>query len=371
MNIYYYHPLDLSFTSAQTLQVVRDAVHLSRQGHRLHLYGTWRDRDALMEVETLAAQGEVRIAHRPASRWHRLGLKLAMLGHVRADRSPKLLITRTLDKARELARLKPILGHHWTLTEMHEECFPYLFKPDYSRARFQRALHGVDLVLFTGPAQASLYRQDWGALPPRHLILPNGVELERFRAARRGDQGILTYLGQFNPWKNLELLFQALALLPPPLRLRVAGGKAGAASQAYIETLTHRHGLVGRVDYLGYVPGDRVVERVLDGSSALLLPLGDNPQSRYLTSPMKLFEYMATPIPVVAVDFPSVRELAGPEALYLAEPTPTAFAAAIRAALEDPEGTPRIARMNRLAEGYSHTQRAARLHAALLELCHP
>ena len=49
-----------------------------------------------------------------------------------------------------------------------------------------------------------------------------------------------------------------------------------------------------RVIYLGYVDNKEIPNIAFNGSNLLLLPLGDNIQSMYLTSPMKLFEYMST-----------------------------------------------------------------------------
>ncbi len=369
MNIYYYHPLHLSFTSAQTLQVIKDYVNLSRHGHRVFLYGTYPHAEAWREVCDEAAGGDLQLLAARHSTWRRAALKLRFLSLIQGDARPKLLITRTLGKGRELTRWRRFFEPCQLLTEMHEEAFPYLLGKKSSKTDFQRAMAAVDITLFTGPAQAALYREEFAALPARHLILPNGVELERFAQARRNPNGPVAYLGQFNSWKNVRLLFQALQRLPETLHLRIAGGKNDNASRAYIDGLSAEFGLRGRVDYRGYIPNPQVVERVLDGCSALLLPLGDNLQSRYLTSPMKLFEYMATAIPVVAVDFPSVRQLAGAETLYLAPAEPAAFAQAIRTAIDDPRAEQRVAAMNRAARQYSHDKRAEHYAAALREFC--
>jgi glycosyltransferase involved in cell wall biosynthesis len=365
VNIYYFHPLDLSFTSAQTIQVLKDYQHLSQLGHAVFLYGTYQDAQRWREIQQAIDGSSLQVFGLAHSKWNRARLKIRFLAQMMRDTSAKLVVTRTLGKIRELTRYKRLLRPCKLLFEMHEEAFPYLLGKKISKQGFQRSIAMADMVLFTGPAQVDLFQQEFNELPRQHLILPNGVELDRFSHARRDVNGPLSYLGQFNHWKNVQLMFQALRLLPNTVRLRIAGGKNDTASRLYIDQLTEQYNVQGRIDYLGFVPNAEVVEKALDGSSALLLPLGENLQSRYLTSPMKLFEYMATPIPVVAVDFPSIRRLADEQVLYLAAPTAEDFAQAIERAIGDPLAATKLNAMNRLAQSYSHETRARRYDEAL------
>lgn len=203
-------------------------------------------------------------------------------------------------------------------------------------------------------------------MPPKCIVLPNGVEVDRFKKAKRGNNFIITYAGQFTRWKNVELLFKALTYLDKRYTLRIAGGKGDDESQRFIEELTKRYHLDGRVDYMGFVRHEEVVERILNGLSVLVLPLGDNIQSRYLTSPMKLFEYMATPIPVVAVNYPSINMIASDKELYLADNDPRDFAEKIKKASND-NVKERIERMNILAERYDYRRRAERYHNFIMD----
>jgi glycosyltransferase involved in cell wall biosynthesis len=132
--------------------------------------------------------------------------------------------------------------------------------------------------------------------------------------------------------------------------------------------MTARYHLHNRVDYVGFISPNALVSKAIDGSAALLLPLGDNMESRYFTSPMKLVEYMATTIPVVAVDYPTVQGLAGNDTVYLAPNDPVQFAEAIQYAIEDPDQSERIGRMNARAEQYTHQARAQQYHTFLSEL---
>ena len=79
-----------------------------------------------------------------------------------------------------------------------------------------------------------------------------------------------------------------------------------------------------------------------------LLPLTDTGIGSRYTSPIKLFEYMATGKPIVVADVPATRAILTPGTNALAVPVgdPHAFAAAINTFLADPAayapmGTPR------------------------------
>jgi len=148
-----------------------------------------------------------------------------------------------------------------------------------------------------------------------------------------------------------------MVLLGGRYQLRIAGGKGNDESKKYILQLTEEYNLTGRVDFRGFVKPGKLVSHVLNGSSVLLLPLGDNIESKYFTSPMKLFEYMATAIPVVSVNHPSVNMITGEDTVFLASTDPVDFARAIQEAscCEDSE---RIRKMNKIAANYSYENRA-------------
>jgi glycosyltransferase involved in cell wall biosynthesis len=96
-----------------------------------------------------------------------------------------------------------------------------------------------------------------------------------------------------------------------------------------------------------------------------LLPLPDEPVARLFTSPLKLFDYMAAGVPIVASDLPALREvLRHEENALLARPgDPDAFAAAVRRLLADPVLAARLGRQARAdVDGYSWDARA---HALL------
>jgi len=358
IRIFYHHPLSLNFRSAQTIQVIRDYRALLEQGIQTTVYGFYEDKDHLLEVEENA--GGINTLRLRDNAVNRALLKLwFFLQLIFCNSSQTFVVTRTTKKFSlvSLAKLfRPKLQH---LHEMHEESFDYLIKKKTSKDKFLKLIQRPDHILFTNESQKALYESEFGCTPASYVILPNGVEVERFRNALYADNHVLTYLGQFNPWKNVELLFAALSHLDGNFTLRIAGGKSDEASQQYLENLRNKYAIAAdRVDYMGYIPNAEVVDRVLNHSNVLLLPLGENIQSQYLTSPMKLFEYMATRIPVVAVDFPSVSLLVSEQEIYLSPCNPAAFANAIMAAVATPEE--KLDAMNKASHRFSYTARSKR-----------
>jgi glycosyltransferase involved in cell wall biosynthesis len=103
---------------------------------------------------------------------------------------------------------------------------------------------------------------------------------------------------------------------------------------------------------------------VLADAAVALLPLPDEPVARYFTSPLKLFDYMAAGVPIVASDLPSLREVLrdGENALLVPPEDPAAVAKAIDRILGDPALARRLAaRAREDASAYTWDERAAQL----------
>ena len=102
----------------------------------------------------------------------------------------------------------------------------------------------------------------------------------------------------------------------------------GACPTIYLDRMMHR---------LPEVPG------ALGAARVLLLPLGTGLFARALTSPLKLWELLATDRPIVAPDLPSLREAAAGAPLHWHRPgDPDDIARAITDAAEAPPRAPRV-----------------------------
>jgi glycosyltransferase involved in cell wall biosynthesis len=368
--IYYLHPVEFHFHSGMTLQVVRDLTSVSRVGFRALAVGTYRDEPAFEEVRRYIGGSPVRLlATRGHRYWSEILLWRALLT-CRLDQAlSKVVIVRSDRLARRALRWRCAARHPMVVMELHERAFPHLLANTPGecarlKAAYQRLFLGVDGVILTNYSQEPLFLEEFQQVPP-YAVLPNGVEWDFFhRASHNLDDltspRVVTMMTKFTEWKDIESVFDAVGRLPANYRLRIAGGKSRRNDAELVERLTAKFGLAGRVEFLGFVSPSRLVDEVLSGSSVLLVPLGDNVISRHLTSPMKLFEYMATRIPVVARDFPSIRLVAGGDTVHLYDGGAAALAAAIEGATCDPERERRIDRMNALARRFSYEERSRR-----------
>jgi glycosyltransferase involved in cell wall biosynthesis len=177
---------------------------------------------------------------------------------------------------------------------------------------------------------------------------------------------LIFYVGQLYPWKGAGLVVEVAARVPEARAVIVGGQTNWTADDPDIAALAEQAralGVADRVEMRGHVPYDRI-PGVLAEASVALLPLPDEPVARLFTSPLKLFDYMAAGVPIVASDLPSLREvLRDGENALLAEPgNADAFAAAVRRVLTDRELAERLGRQARADVGqYSWDARARAL----------
>lgn len=154
---------------------------------------------------------------------------------------------------------------------------------------------------------------EFGADPERIHVVPNAVDPHRFLAPRDpqakrrfGVEGrfVLGFLGFPRPWHGLDLVVAALAdarggALADAVLL--VGGEGPSVEP--LRRLAKEAGLEGRVVAAG--PIDRAdVPAFLDAFDVAL-----QPRATAYASPLKLFEYLARGLPVVAPRQANIREV--------------------------------------------------------------
>ena len=182
---------------------------------------------------------------------------------------------------------------------------------------------------------------------------------------------IVAYAGHLYAWKGVDVLLEALALVPEARGL-IVGGHAAEPDLARLKALAERLGISGRVTFTGLVEPSRVPE-LLRSASVLALPNPASAISTRFTSPLKLFEYMAAGRAIVASDLPSIREILhnGVDALLVEPGDANALARAVRRLLAEPSLAARLARAaSEAAPQYSWDRRAERLETLFNEVRH-
>ena len=159
-------------------------------------------------------------------------------------------------------------------------------------------------------------------------LLWNGIEIDRFSRAAPAPCTVPTvfFCGRHEPRKGLAVLLDALAALPPEVRVWVASdGPQTAELQA-------RHTGDPRIEWLGRVSDPEKVAR-LRGATVFCAPsLGGE------SFGVVLLEAMAAGTPIVASDLAGYRNVAthGVNALLTPPGDPLALAGAIRRVLTEP-----------------------------------
>ena len=164
------------------------------------------------------------------------------------------------------------------------------------------------------------------------IVAPDGVDFNKFainvsKAEARTkiglplDKKIALYSGSTLRWKGLDTFERASKFLPDINFVVVGGNYTGVKENLH---------------YLGYQLHSKI-PFYLKSADILVLPnKKDERISRLYTSPMKLFEYMASGRPIVASSLPSIKEVLDHETSVLVKPDdPQALAEGIKIILQN------------------------------------
>jgi glycosyltransferase involved in cell wall biosynthesis len=183
---------------------------------------------------------------------------------------------------------------------------------------------------------SKVHRVHWGANVDR--FRPDGP-VKRLAIPERAK--VVVFSGSFRPWHGADLLVRAAARVrardPEAFFLFVGSGPSWEESRALARSL----GIEDAVLFTGPVAYEEMPS-VLRNASIGVAPyqpsrLGQMKLGFYW-SPLKIFEYMATALPVICLDVPPLAEVVRPEqeGLLVAEGEEDALAAAIGRLLADP-----------------------------------
>ena len=172
------------------------------------------------------------------------------------------------------------------------------------------------------------------------------------------------YAGHLYPWKGADLLIEAVVALQDTRGL-IVGGHDREPDLARLKQMAVDLDCASRCTFTGQVPPPEVAAHLRD-ADVLVLPNRTSAISTEFTSPLKLFEYMASGRPIVASDLPSFREILrdGENALLVEAGNPQALVAAITRIKHDPALGTRLARQAAAdVREYTWVRRAERLEA--------
>ena len=171
---------------------------------------------------------------------------------------------------------------------------------------------------------------------------PNAVEIAQFdivitkekarlRLGIKPQTPVALYTGHLYGWKGVDTLARAAEVLKSRAEVYVVGG-----TREDVERFKKEFSSISNLHIVGYRPHNEIPLWQKATDVVVLPNTAREDISKYYTSPMKLFEYMASKRPIVATDIPSVREiLDSTNAIIVPPDNPEAMAQGVISALEN------------------------------------
>lgn len=190
----------------------------------------------------------------------------------------------------------------------------FLKNPLFKRVRYVVISNGLKDDLIKG-----------GINSDKIFVAPDGVNAEKFflnlnidknnlkkKFSWSFDKKIVLYTGQLYAWKGVDVLLEAAGSMPE-CQICIVGG-----SSNQIDKLKRKF-TVGNIFFMGQ-QAYRDLPNLLQAADCLVLPNSSKEKiSSHYTSPMKLFEYLASGVPIVAANLPSIREIVSEREVYFFE----------------------------------------------------
>jgi len=206
-----------------------------------------------------------------------------------------------------------------TYYEMHDF-------PEKKNIFYKSLFKKVKGVIVTNKWKLAQLQHHYNFSPAKIQYEPNAVDIREFDididkpTAREKlhlpqDKHLVIYTGHLYSWKGVDTLAQASKYLSKDVLVIFVGG-----TQEDLKQFKVRYGTVNNIQLVGFRPHE---EMPLWQKAADVLVIPNTARediSKYYTSPMKLFEYMASRRPIVASDIPSIAEVIDETCAYLVQP---------------------------------------------------
>jgi len=287
---------------------------------------------------------------------------LALAVYLRLRRIP-LILSRNLETAYWAAFLGLSVifeSHNYSKYEQHR------LLPAWVRMT-RKAEKRVSMVVTTHAGKLSYAGR--GVPESSIMVLPNGVDTKRFTSELSKEEirrslGIpenkitVTFCGSLHEGRGIEEVLDCASRLRNA-HFIIVGGATEQVRKYRKDCVDKR---VRNVEFSGHVP-QRDVPAYLLASDVLLMPYTTRfaAHSFEYTSPMKMFEYLAAGVPMVATDFPVLHEILkhGRNAIFVKPDSGEYLAQGIQTLLADSEYAAAIGSTARAdAEKYSWETRA-------------
>ena len=185
----------------------------------------------------------------------------------------------------------------------------------------------------------------------RVFTVPNGVNVHRITPQPESPGApVVTFVGTLKPWHGVDVLLRARAQAHKDWQLRIIGD---GPMRAELDDLARSLGI--DVDFRGAVAPDAIPQHMAGTAIGVAPYPAMNTDSDQYFSPLKVYEYMAAGLPVVASRVGQLPEIMG-ESAYLVPPSdPEALAEALDALVANPVERAQVGSDNRRQAEREHS----------------
>jgi glycosyltransferase involved in cell wall biosynthesis len=270
------------------------------------------------------------------------------------------------------------LSRRWGVPLMLEaNCSEAKWRQDFSVLRFPRLAYACERLILRNANLISAVSRNAaadivssGAPTERVRVVPNGVSVSRFAHAHPQelpfDSGkfVVCFVGLFYPWHGVRFLAEAFVRFHrhhADSRLVLVGDGEEASA---VRSLLDRNGAMEAAYFAGMVRRAQA-PRFMAAADVLVSPHAK--VHRFIGSPIKVFEYMASGKPIIATRVAQLEEILsdGETALLVPPEDPVAMADALKRLYDDRELGQRLGANARAVAGAEHSWEARM--AALLD----
>lgn len=275
----------------------------------------------------------------------------------RKDKERNIIVfVRHLKLADFLIQLKKLLNFK-LLYEAHEIFTITSLKRNIKRTE-EKVLKGVDgIISITENLKDQIQKKFKINIPVD--VAPDGVDFKLYskRCATQREKTVI-YTGTAFSWKGVDTLIKAAKYIKG--KILIVGLNEGDLK----EMMAGDNDIPWeKIIAVGWIPPAKVRD-YLNMASVAVVPNKKESISSFYTSPLKLFEYMASGIPVVASDLPSIREIIkdGETGILVEPDNPEKLAESINMLIENEELASRISiKAQELAQQYDWKKRGERI----------
>ena len=199
----------------------------------------------------------------------------------------------------------------------------------------RKAVASAARIIVTSPDLAASVVAMSPSAGPKLALIPNAVDLDRFKPAISAKRFDLVFAGRISPEKNLAALFQAIK--PLDLSIAIIGGRnlpvERHGQQDDEEAALKRNfgTMDGRIHWLGRIKNEELPVLFNQARAFILCSLIEG-------NPRTLIEAMACGLPVIGANIPGIRSvIAHEETGYICGTDPESIRAAVQTVLSSPQ----------------------------------